>query len=370
MIPDPQSSRTPEPPAKPGRCGALPWLLGLFAICFAAPLSAQSATTQRVLGLPPGNVPVEVRTSFHLLAVHQIDDEAESFKFSGILTLVWTDKRQAFDPEAEGVDEKHYHGEFQFNELAPSWYPQVILANAVDFADPQGILLRVKPDGTNILVQAVTAEARTQLNLRRYPFDRQKLEATFAILGFDETQAILTAPDGATSSDFSKIQIPQWDLVGVSSSLNSSAAPLPGSAHKSSLLTITLDTKRQSFFIMRLVILPLALIVMLSWSVFWMDRSSLGDRMSVSFVGILTAVAYQIMVSDIMPQIAYVTLVNAIISFSLLLMSATVFINLLVGSLDKQGEFERGERVDVRCRIIFPLMYVLLIAVAFLYTFN
>ena len=136
------------------------------------------------------------------------------------------------------------------------------------------------------------------------------------------------------------------------------------------MLTIALETKRQSFFMLRLVILPLALIVILSWSVFWMDRSSLGDRMSVSFVGILTAVAYQIMVSDIMPQISYITLVNAILSFSFIVMSATVFINLLVGSLDKKGEFERGEKVDLRCRILFPLIYAGLIAFAFLIAFT
>ena len=55
-----------------------------------------------------------------------------------------------------------------------------------------------------------------------------------------------------------------------------------------------MDVKRQPLFMLRLVVIPLCLIVMLSWSVFWMDRSSVGDRMAVSFVGILTAVAYQI----------------------------------------------------------------------------
>ena len=111
---------------------------------------------------------------------------------------------------------------------------------------------------------------------------------------------------------------------------------------------MTLEVSRKPFFMVRLVILPLMLIVALSWSVFWMDRSSLGDRMAVSFVGILTAVAYQIMVSDIMPQISYITLMNAILSFSFLIMCATVVINLIVGELDKRGDYERGERLDRR----------------------
>jgi hypothetical protein len=43
-----------------------------------------------------------------------------------------------------------------------------------------------------------------------------------------------------------------------------------------------------------------------------MERSSLGDRMSVSFIGILAAVAYQVVMSEMLPRIAYVTVMNAL----------------------------------------------------------
>ena len=129
--------------------------------------------------------------------------------------------------------------------------------------------------------------------------------------------------------------------------------------------------ERQSFFMVRLVVLPLVLIVMLSWSVFWMDRSSLGDRINVSFIGILTAVAYQMAVSGILPQISYMTLMNAILSLSFLVMCAAVVINLIVGELDKQGCSEAGDRIDYRCRRLFPLVYfgLLLVAVAVAFLF-
>jgi len=74
------------------------------------------------------------------------------------------------------------------------------------------------------------------------------------------------------------------------------------------------------------------------------------------------------MVSDIMPHISYVTFVNALISFSLLVMCATVFVNLRVGALEKKGEIERSERVDRRCRWMFPLAYSTLVVIAVVYT--
>ena len=55
---------------------------------------------------------------------------------------------------------------------------------------------------------------------------------------------------------------------------------------------MSVDVQRESFYMRRLVSIPLMVIVLLSFSVFWMDRSSLGDRLSVSFIGLLTSVAY------------------------------------------------------------------------------
>ena len=102
-----------------------------------------------------------------------------------------------------------------------------------------------------------------------------------------------------------------------------------------------------------------------------MDRSSLGDRIDVSFIGILTVVAYQMVVSGVLPHISYMTLMHGILNFSFFVMCATVVINLIVGELDKRGSTQAGDRVDYRCRRIFPLVYfgLLLGAVAVTFLF-
>ena len=101
-----------------------------------------------------------------------------------------------------------------------------------------------------------------------------------------------------------------------------------------------------------------------------MERASLGDRISVSFIGILTVVAYQVVMSEILPRIAYVNWMNGFLNFSLLTMGGTVLVNLTVGALEQQGRSELAHRIDHRCRWIFPLAYLgfilLLFAVAFL----
>jgi hypothetical protein len=140
-------------------------------------------------------------------------------------------------------------------------------------------------------------------------------------------------------------------------STRSRPAPELGADRAVSQYVLRVDVRRHSFFLIRLIVLPLGLIVALSWAVFWMDRSSLGDRMSISFVGILTAVTYQIVVADLLPDVSYITLMHGFLNVSFFLMAATVPINLIVGGYDKVGDHVRGDLVDRRCRWIFPLFY-------------
>jgi hypothetical protein len=329
----------------------------------AAPPGTATLNQAQLCDLPLGARPVVIESRFHLTNINKIDDEAETFEFSGVLTLVWRDSRQAFDPAVEGVKEKFYHGAFQFNELSPGWYPQVVLANSVGIPETQGLLLRVAPDGTSTLIQTVNAVSRTVLNLRRYPFDRQRLEAVFEVLGFDSSDASLQLDTGAVSSNLAEINVPQWSVTSVGGTSREIVSPYAGASGHSSALIVSVEVRRQSFFMVRLVVFPLILIVFLSWTVFWMDRSSLGDRMSVSFVGLLTAVAYQIVVGEIMPQISYMTWMNGFLNFSLWIMGASIVINLIVAGHDGRGDSTRGYRIDRRCRIIFPLVYAALLTV-------
>jgi len=254
-------------------------------------------------------------------------------------------------------DEKVYRGDYQLNEVFGGWFPQVILVSESGLDEQQGILLRVKPDGRLILVQTIDAAAEADLDLRRYPLDRQELEVVFEVLGFDETEVLLETDSARRSTPDHMIRIPQWTVESVRTSTRHRPASYAGSKVISSVFVVSMDVKRGSSLMLRLVFFPLVLIVMLSWSVFWMERSSLADRISFSFIGILTAVTYQIMVSEIMPQISCMTLMTGFLNASFILMCLTVVINLVVAELDKKGESEAGDRLDKRCRWIFPLAY-------------
>ena len=63
-------------------------------------------------------------------------------------------------------------------------------------------------------------------------------------------------------------------------------------------------------------------------------------------------------------RIPYLTLTGAFIWISFLILVAAVVINLTVGRMDRTGQSKKGDRIDERCRWIFPLSYLASIALA------
>ncbi len=311
-----------------------------------APVVHPSAAGEPFVTGPPEQAgPVVVRASFHLRDINDIDDEAETFEFGGVLKLTWHDERQAFDPAEAGVAEKVYLGAFQFNEVFDGWFPQMILVNESGLHEKHGIVLRVRSDGT------------LTLGTCRGPWMRLRRLGSTKVRSSRRSDAdrqfgCRSGLSKASERRHGIAELPTQDSVGVASAL-----------------VVSMDVERESFFMVRLVIVPLMLIVMLSWSVFWMDRSSLGDRINVSFIGILTAVAYQIVVSEILPHISYLTFMNGFLNLSLIIMCASAVMNLVVAAHDRQGGVEAGDLLDRRCRRIFPITYFGLTGIMFAASF-
>lgn len=327
-----------------------------------AAIVAANPSQTVLLSPPPSDGPVEVRVGFQLIDINAIDEQDETFQFSGVLTVQWKDERQAFDPAAEGVAEKFYQGNFQFNEISPAWYPEISLLNVAGMFEKGEPLCRVSPDGTCTLITPVNATAKSLLKLRHYPFDRHNLRIVFGIPGYASSEvAMKPLPLAALAAE--EIHLPQWELLGKRSATEEILSTTPGSDAPTSAFVVELDVKRQPLFVLRLVVGPLFLVVVLSWSVFWMDRASVGDRMSVSFVGLLTAVAYQIILGDILPHIAYLTPVNVFVNLSFMVMCASIVVNLVVGELNRGGQGDKADALDNRCKVLFPVVYLSLLAI-------
>jgi hypothetical protein len=337
----------------------------LLLALVAAPGSAQV----RLLGPPQTERPVQIGVGFFLADIVEIDDGQKTFEFEGVLTLSWYDERQSFDPVEEGTSEKVYQGDYQFSELATGWWPQLVLRNESGHYERQGVVLRILPDGNITYVEEMQAVAEVPMDLHRIPFDRQRFEVVFEVLGFDASEVLLAADPDRTGGS-SSVSVTQWRLEALTAEDRIYQSKFTsGREELVSAVAFEFPIDRSPGFLLQVILLPLLILVGLSWSVFWMDAESLGDRMSISFVGILTVVAFQIVVSDMLPRIAYFTILSSFLLINYLTLVAGVIVNLRVGLLDRRGDRAVGNRLDRICRWLFPLGYAAAIVLMVAYYF-
>lgn len=331
------------------------FLFCIVSLLVGAPAESASAFP---LSLPSEGRPIEVIFDFDVHDINAIDSITETFELSGIMTLTWRDARLAFDPVAAGVTEKTFQGRFQVREAVKSWYPQIVLMNDSGVHTRQGVQLRIKPDGTAQLIEKMTAVVEADLDMRTFPLDTQQLEAVFTVLGHsgDEVQLKVDA-DYATGA-IREFRVPGWSVDSIT--LSPAAGRVPNQA--SVVLGINVD--RDATYVRRLITLPMFVIVLLSFSIFWMDKSSLAERNSVSFIGVLTGVTFQHTAVTVMPPVSYVTVMHSFIFISFFMVAATVPINFAVSIMDRRGQPDVGDRIDQRCRWLFPLLYLGLLATA------
>ena len=276
-------------------------LTALLLIIHPLILQAEDEINVNVLNPPPGEKPVRIQTMFFLSDINNIDDLNETFEIKGLMELRWMDKRQAFDPDVEGMDFKLFQGTFQFLEVYTGWWPNLIAANGIGSIPFQGVSLRIEPDGEMIFLQEISAILKSPMDLRKFPFDRQNLTAIFEPLGFYASEVVLLADEKSTDLPGRFLRVSGWELISLSSEMKTDVDE--ETQRDYSQLILNLEMKRKPAFTIWFIMFPLSLIILLSTSVYWMDAESLGNRMDISFIGLLTIVAYQALVESGMPHI-------------------------------------------------------------------
>lgn len=323
-------------------------------------------------GMPnPPTSPTRVKCGLLVLDVIDIDDVNESLEVELALLASWHDPRLAFDPVEEGTPYKLYQGDFQFAELFHGWWPQFLIVNQVGRGDTSAITIRVFPDGTVRYAEQRNATLETPMSLHDYPFDTQRLRVLLVPFGNTAEQVLLEVDDEyqKTTEEHvrhdSQVNVAGWDLQDLDMQADEAHLAVGTGIRAISRIVTTITFERRSWQLVWQMLFPMLVIVSMIWSIFWIDIESLADRLNVSFIGILTIVAYQFVVMDNMPRMSYLTFTDTLLLVSFVTMSATIPQSLFIHSLVRQGRQRDAMAIDRLCRWIFPIAYTLLVAATF-----
>lgn len=262
----------------------------------------------------------------------------------------WNDPRLAHD--GPGTNKR---------KLGEIWVPHLIFTSLQDSRTEQPKYAEIYPDGDVVYRRYVRAVFSVPINLRDYPFDRQVFR--FPILADYKLDELVLLPDPQTPSYMvEKFTVTDWDIKNFGTTSGESSL----NQYKiTSRFEFYFEAVRRSEYIILTFIIPLVLIVGMSWIVFWIDPKEIRSQFSVSVTTVLTLIAYDISLGSRLPEIPYLTRMDFFIFGSTLIVFASLFEVVVTSHFASTGKVDRGRRIDVKCRWLFPITFAFVIIFSF-----
>jgi hypothetical protein len=323
---------------------------------------AQSEADELLALMPPAH-PTVVTVGLKLAGLTRVDPPSESFPTFGAELLIqasWADPRLAFDPATTAGEPRRYHGHLAELKLDRIWSPELVIENEEGSRVIEHREVDVYPDGAVRYTERSNVRAHAEIDLRRFPFDTQRLHLWISPFSWDaEHVELVLAPDGlGFAADHSAYE---WTVQGlVAEVVTRDVARLRKPAH---VLEAAIIAERIPGFYLYKLLLPLTLIVVFTWSAFWMRAEPSAGRMQRTFVALLTVVAFHHIVAGHLPRIGYLTFVDAVVYTAFLSVGATLVQVVRIHNAQHAGDSARVERLERAGRWGHPLGFATVILV-------
>ena len=204
------------------------------------------------------------------------------------------------------------------------------------------------------------------LKLQDFPFDQQELFVQIVAVGLSEEHikmVPLVNDTGNSSGIAQKFSLPDFDVLD----WNASSAPyypVPGRAGVAGYeLKISID-RQPTYYILK-VIIPLCLIVVMSWLPRWINPGETGTNIGISTSAFLTLVAYLFAITVLLPRVSYITRLDRFILLSTLTVFAGLIQTVANTLLVQNGRKKLAERLDRGSRIVYPVLLAIVLLVSF-----
>lgn len=323
-------------------------------------------------GLPPGEGPLEVLMGFNLVNITEVLEKEETLEFDGAIYLDWKDPRLAYDPAEYGmpsdwsagdysvVPSHVYQGDFAVKELFEGWRPRIVIPNGIGDRSITNSAISIWPDGYVEYSETFFARVEAPMDLRRFPFDTQHLEIFFHPFLYSRDEVVLVPDDRLARTWNQNLGIADWTRKSVTMEERpTEIAYFDETISEVSEFVVTVEIKRRPTHMIVSLLFPMILLVSLTWSIFWMDNETLATRVNITFVGILSVVAYYFVILDTVPEVSYLTLVDAFIISTFVILAASVVVTVAIENYGGDDKAAMAAKVDRVCRWAFPLAYFL-----------
>ena len=301
---------------------------------------------------PPTHKPTPVWMTVFIIDVDEVDNADQSFKVNVFFQARWRDPRLA-----------HRQAGKVRRPLIDLWNPGLQIVNQQRVYSTFPEIAEIDPTGEVTYRQRVWGSFSQPLDLRNFPFDRQRFNIQLVAEPYSPEEIELKQDPQGKSGIADALSFPDWKVIrwiarGETYLPNPHVDPLAG-------FVFAFDTDRRGGYFVLKIIVPLILIVAMSWVVFWIDPKDGSTQITVAITTILTFIAYQFSVSNQVPRVSYLTRLDLFILVSTALIFASLIIVVVTTALARQGRGNPALTLDRWARILFPVIFAVVIVWTF-----
>ena len=218
-----------------------------------------------------------------------------------------------------------------------------------------------------------------EANYRNYPFDSQNLSIIVENTTDEKNKCIMLSDSFAYFKngyfDINKIIHKGIYLEGISikgvkiknddgfynSNFGDQEANIQSTTY--SRLSYNFLVERHYFSYFLKLIIPLFIIVVLSYLVFFIPSSQLEVASSLTVTALIAAVAFQITISDDIPTVGYTTSCDLIFYLSYTTIMIAMIQTIYTYNLEKKGNMKLSQIIEKIGRWALPIFYVLILCI-------
>jgi hypothetical protein len=281
--------------------------------------------------------------------ITEIDDAKQTFTADLYLLTRWSDPRLA-DPQSSR----------RVLSLTDVWHPAILILNQRSVNRMLPEVVAVDRQGNVEYQQRLQGTFSVSLNLRSFPVDEQTVVIRMVSPGQSPAELELV-PDqrGGRAPGFS---IPDWTIGDATSHADPLVTP---DGSELAGFTCALPGRRRTASYVYQYVIPLTLIVCMSWAAFWMAPEQLGPRQGIAVTSMLTVITYRFVLANYLPRVPYLTRFDYLLLGSTTLVLLALVEVVIAHRLMTSGGPVRAGRLDAWSRRVFPALFLIMILGAF-----
>lgn len=285
-----------------------------------------------------------VQVGLILIDIYKINSIEESIRGEFVLFVCWEDSSLCIAGQQEDI-------KIPFEEAN---VPEVQVLNLQEIQSFGRQMLQVSPEGIVTYRHRYLGDIHQQFDFKRFPFDEQKwtitlftpAEGDFRIVADQEHQGLISADS---------LSITNWRINynGQQAFLNTHFGfPI-------STMEINYSLRRNPVFYIWKVVIPIILVVFMSWSVFWIHPTNIAAQLTVSVTAILTLIVFQFSVAQLMPPLPYLTMLDRFTIGADIFVFMAFVETIITSYCENKHRLHLSEAIDYYSRFVFPIAFAI-----------